>query len=160
MTAPADPTEFRRCCAKFATGICVAGVVTADGVPHGLTVNSFTSVSLDPPMILICLNHASGVIDWFRQSEHFGISILEEAQQGISGQFAQRGHDRFNGVAWHRGETGVPLLDNALGSMECRVSQMVRAGDHDVFIADVVRATTGSGRPLIYFDSGYRSVGP
>jgi flavin reductase (DIM6/NTAB) family NADH-FMN oxidoreductase RutF len=158
MTAFTDPNEFRRCCAQFATGVCVASVITPDGVPHGLTVNSFTSVSLDPPMILICLDHSSGVIEWFRQSAHFGISILEEAQRDTSGRFARRNHDRFEGVAWHRGGTGVPLLDNALGTLECRVSQMVRAGDHDVFIADVVGAEVSSGRPLIYFNSSYRSL--
>ena len=158
MTVLADPIDFRRCCAQFATGVCVAGVITPDGVPHGLTVNSFTSVSLDPPMILICLDHSSGVIDWFRQSEHFGISILEEAQRETSDRFARQGEDRFEGVAWHLGHTKVPLLDNALGSMECRVTQLVRAGDHDVFIAEVVRASLAGGRPLIYFNSGYRSI--
>src|SRR5690349_9317331 len=87
--------EFRRACGRFATGVTVATVIDRKGVPHGLTVSSFTSVSLDPPLILICLGHAVTVIDAFRGASHFGINVLEESQRDLSERFARRGFDRF-----------------------------------------------------------------
>src|SRR5579863_10176374 len=121
--APVTSEEFRRACGRFATGITIASVLDADGAPHGLTVNSFTSVSLDPPLILICLGHAVTTIDAFRSSTHFGISVLAEHQGAISDRFARKGHDRFDGLEWYRGESGVPLLAGALAAIECRVRQ-------------------------------------
>src|SRR5580698_6801835 len=105
---------FRRACSRFATGVAIAGAIDADGVPHGLTVSSFSSVSLDPPLISICLGHAIAAIDVFRQSRYFGLSILHENQRHISERFATRLDDRFESLAWWRGETGVPLIEGVL----------------------------------------------
>src|ERR1700679_1929950 len=94
--------EFRRACGRFATGVTIATVSDADGVPHGLTVSSFTSVSLDPPLVSICLGHAVSLLDTFRAANFFGINILAEKQEALSQHFARKGHDRFQGVAWTR----------------------------------------------------------
>jgi flavin reductase (DIM6/NTAB) family NADH-FMN oxidoreductase RutF len=153
-----DATEFKHACAQFATGVTIAGVRDASGTPHGLTVNSFTSVSLHPPLILICLGHEASVIEYFRAATHFGISVLEEEQKSLSDHFARKGHDRFDGVAWHPGKTGVPLLDGVLATVECSVEQRVRAGDHDLFIGEVRHIQVRPGRPLIYFASKYRAL--
>jgi flavin reductase (DIM6/NTAB) family NADH-FMN oxidoreductase RutF len=151
---------FRRACGRFATGVAVAGANDANGVPHGLTVNSFTSVSLDPPLILICLGHAVAAIDVFRRSRHFGLSILRENQRELSERFAQRLDDRFESLAWHLGETGVPLLDSVLATIECETRRVVAAGDHDIFIGEMVRATAHDGEPLLYFASEYGRLAP
>ena len=149
---------FRRACGRFATGITIATVLDAQGLPHGLTVNSFTSVSLDPPLISICLGHAVTMIDAFRESKYFGINILAESQQPLSDRFARKGCDRFEGIEWYRGETGAPLLPGVLAALECEQRQRFTAGDHDIFIGEMLKAEIGDGEPLIYFASRYRGL--
>jgi flavin reductase (DIM6/NTAB) family NADH-FMN oxidoreductase RutF len=146
---------FRTACGRFATGVAVAGAIDVNGVPHGLTVSSFSSVSLDPPLISICLGHAIAAIDVFRQSRHFGLSILRENQRPISERFATRIDDRFESIAWRRGETGVPLLDGVLATMECKIWHRAAAGDHDIFIGEMLRASVHDGAPLIHFTGDY-----
>ena len=150
--------EFRRACGRFATGVAIATVLDAQGVPHGLTVSSFTSVSLDPPLILICLGHAVTAIDAFRESKHFGINVLAEDQRDLSERFARKGFDRFDGLSWELGESGVPLIPGALAAMECAVEQRIASGDHDIFVGSMVRAEVREGKPLIYFGSEYRRL--
>jgi flavin reductase (DIM6/NTAB) family NADH-FMN oxidoreductase RutF len=157
--APVTSLEFRRACGRFANGVTIASVMDAQGTPHGLTVSSFTSVSLHPPLVLICLGHEVSVIDLFRASPYFGINVLSEDQQDLSERFARKGHDRFIGLEWHCGESGVPLLEGTLASIECAVEQRVTAGDHDIFVAEMVGAQARDGEPLIHFSGCYRRLG-
>jgi flavin reductase (DIM6/NTAB) family NADH-FMN oxidoreductase RutF len=150
--------EFRRACGRFATGVAIASAMDAHGIPHGLTVSSFTSVSLDPPLVLICLGHAVTSIEVFRKASHFGISVLGEDQRAVSERFARKGEGRFDGLEWHRGETGVPLLKRALAEIECAVERCIAAGDHDIFISEMVRGRTHKGKPLIHFASHYHRL--
>jgi len=156
--APVSSEEFRRACGRFATGVTVASVIDAQGAAHGLTVSSFTPVSLDPPLVAICLGRAVTTIDAFRQASHFGINILREEHRDLSQRFATRGHDRFNGVAWQRGATGVPLLDCALASLECEAYHRFTAGDHDILVGQVVGTRVEEGTPLVHFASRYRRL--
>ena len=156
--APVTSGEFRRACGRFATGVTIASVLDGEGTPHGLTVSSFVSVSLDPPLVLICLGHAVSVIDIFRASPYFGINVLAANQRELSERFARKGYDRFNGLAWERGETGVPLLPGVLAAIECAVERRVTAGDHDIFVAQMVAARVSNGEPLIHFASRYRCL--
>lgn len=156
--SPVSADDFRRACGRFATGVCVATVLDAQGMPHGLTVSSFTSVSLEPPLVLICLGHAVTVIDCFRAAKYFGINILADSQQHLSERFARKGMDRFNGLAWESGLSGVPLLPGALASLECEVEQRVTSGDHDIFVAKMVRTVIGQGNPLLHFEGRYRGL--
>jgi flavin reductase (DIM6/NTAB) family NADH-FMN oxidoreductase RutF len=155
---PVSSEEFRRACARFATGVAIAGVVDPGGVPYGLTVNSFSSVSLDPPLILICLGHAVAAIDVFREAPSFGLSLLRAGQRDLSERFAAPGDSRFESVAWRLGETGAPLLDGALAQIECVSVRRVSVGDHDIFIGEMVAASVEEGEPLIYYGSTYREL--
>jgi flavin reductase (DIM6/NTAB) family NADH-FMN oxidoreductase RutF len=155
---PVTSDQFRRACGRFATGVTIASVLDFSGTPHGLTVNSFSSVSLDPPLILICLGHAVTNIEDFRAAEYFGISVLSEEQRDLSERFAEKGHDRFNGTPWHSGKTGVPLLDNTLAEIECAVHHRFTAGDHDILVGEMVAARVADGEPLIYYASRYRKL--
>jgi flavin reductase (DIM6/NTAB) family NADH-FMN oxidoreductase RutF len=157
-SAPVTPEQFRRACGRFATGVAVASAMDPEGTPHGLTVSSFTSVSLSPPMVLICLGHAVTSIDIFRASRHFGLSVLFDHQREISDRFARKGEDRFDGLRWEAGATGVPLLTDVLAQMECEVERRVAAGDHDIFIGRMLRARIAEGEPLIYFAGQYRGL--
>src|SRR5262245_8127012 len=130
--------EFRRTCGRFATGITIATALDSEGAPHGLTVSSLTSVSLTPPLILICLGHAVTVIDVFRGAKAFGINVLSSQQRHLSDRFARKGQDRFDGLEWERGESGIPLIPGCLATMECLVHQVFTAGDHDILVGLMV----------------------
>lgn len=152
-TISLSPDLFRRACSKFATGIAVA--TTYDGQPHGLTVNSFTSVSLDPPLILFCIDQAANILSIFKRASHFAINILESDQEATSSAFAFRGEDRFEGVSWRPGVEMIPILEGTLATLECRTHKVVEAGDHTIFVGEVLTASVGVGEPLLYFDSRY-----
>jgi flavin reductase (DIM6/NTAB) family NADH-FMN oxidoreductase RutF len=107
---------------------------------------------------LICLGHAIAAIDVFREARYFGLSILRENQRQISERFAMRIDDRFESLAWRLGETGVPLLEGALATMQCETRHTVAAGDHDIFIGEMVRASAEEGKPLLYFASEYAGL--
>jgi flavin reductase (DIM6/NTAB) family NADH-FMN oxidoreductase RutF len=153
-----DGAQFRRACGRFPTGVAIASVLDDRGTPRGLTVSSFTSVSLDPPLILICLGHQVTEIDAFRASAHFGINVLAEGQRDFAERFSRKGQDRFDGLKWRRGKTGVPILAGVLAAIECAVRQRITAGDHDIFVGEMVRARVAHGTPLIHFASHYRRL--
>lgn len=150
--------EFRQACAKFATGVAVITAVDREGAPQGMTVNSFTSVSLDPPLVLVCIERQATILPLLTPGAHFGISVLSEQQKQLSVQFSQKG-DRFNGVAWLTGLTGVPLLRGAIATFECKIVRLVEAGDHAIVLGEPVHLATSEGNPLLYFDSRYRILG-
>ena len=150
--------EFRRACGRFATGVAIASVVDESAMAHGLTVSSFTSVSLNPPLLLICLGHEVTMIEAFRRASHFGINILREQDQELSQRFATKGLDKFNGIAWRRGQTGVPLIDCALTTIECETHQRITSGDHDILVGRVVATRVEDGAPLIYYASRYQKL--
>jgi flavin reductase (DIM6/NTAB) family NADH-FMN oxidoreductase RutF len=153
-----DKSEFCRTCAKFPTGVTVVTVLDRDGSPHGMTASSFTSVSLDPPLVLVCVDHRSNVLEHLRQCDHLAINVLNETQQELSIRFARRGEDRFDRIEWYPGQNDVPLIAGAIASFECAIHRMVDAGDHTIFIAEVLDVRYREGRPLVYYGSGYHKL--
>ncbi len=151
--------DFRRACARFATGVCVLTTCTPDGRPHGLTVNSFTSLSLDPPLVMAAIARSSGQLPGFESSGFFAVNILTEEQRPLSNRFARPEQGRFSGAPWSPGTTGSPVFEETLGVIECRTVQWLDAGDHRVLVGQAVAAVVRQGRPLLYFESGYASLG-
>jgi flavin reductase (DIM6/NTAB) family NADH-FMN oxidoreductase RutF len=158
MSSVVDSVSFRRACSRFATGITIATVMAADGTPQGFTANSFTSVSADPPLVLICIDRRANVLPHFSEAEYFAINVLSVEQKELSMRFAARGQDRFSGVEWRPGAGQVPLLDGSLAQFECARRQVWEAGDHLVFLGEVVMARHNDGAPLLYYASGYREL--
>lgn len=154
-----EKQQFRRICGKFASGITVVTVRDAHGVGHGMTANSFTSVSLTPPLVLVCVDHRARILEHLRIGEHFGINILSAGQKHLSDRFAGSSQDRFKGVSWYPGHTGVPLLADVLATIECARVKLVTAGDHDIVIGEVLHADCQDGEPLVFYSSQYRSLG-
>jgi flavin reductase (DIM6/NTAB) family NADH-FMN oxidoreductase RutF len=150
--------QFRRICGKFASGITVVTVQDASGASHGMTANSFTSVSLTPPLVLVCVDRNAIILEHFRSSPYFGINILSAGQRQLSDQFAGRGYDRFQGVEWYAGQTGVPLLPDVLATIECSRWDLVTAGDHDIVIGEVLHANCQDGDPLVFYSSQYHRI--
>src|SRR5579862_3717242 len=138
--ATIEQHHFRRVCSKYATGITILTVLDARGAPQGMTVNSFTSVSLSPPLVLVCIDRQTSILSHFDMGTPFAINVLDEGQKELSNCFASSGRDRFEGVAWRPGVTGAPLFPETLATLECAVSQMVEAGDHVVVIGEALHA--------------------
>ena len=149
--APVSSEEFRRACGRFATGVTIASVLDRQGTPHGLTVSSFTSVSLDPPLVLICLGHAVTIIDAFRAASHFGINVLAEDQRALSERFARKGHDRFDGVSGIAARPACRCCRTSLADhrMRRRTSAFT-AGDHDIFVGEMVRIARSKRRRVLW----------
>jgi flavin reductase (DIM6/NTAB) family NADH-FMN oxidoreductase RutF len=153
------PEEFRKACSRYATGITVATVTSPEGKPEGLTVNSFTSVSLEPPLILVCIAKTATAYPSFQAAKAFVVNILKEDQIDLSQHFASSKTQRFDGVAWQAGMHGAPVLDGVLAVLECAMHGSFDAGDHTVFLGLVERAESHDGPALLYFASAYRKLG-
>jgi flavin reductase (DIM6/NTAB) family NADH-FMN oxidoreductase RutF len=143
----------------FPTGVAVVTTLAPDGAPHGLTMNSFCSLSLDPPLVMVAIARDCVFLRFFELSEHFAVNILTDAQRDLSNRFAQLPEGRFAGVAWRNGVAGSPLIDGSLAVIECRTVQVMDAGDHRVLIGEAVAVEVGEGRPLVFFGSGYAGLG-
>jgi flavin reductase (DIM6/NTAB) family NADH-FMN oxidoreductase RutF len=147
-----DPRDFRATLARFATGITIV-TTRAGGEVHGITVNAFMSVSLDPPLVLVSIDRAANANRLLRESGRYGVSILSQGQDAYSTHFAGRVRPdlevRFTDVG------GVPLIAGALAHLVCRIVQTVEAGDHTLFIGEVEHLAHRDGRPLVYFGGRY-----
>lgn len=154
-----DSDTFRSVLGRFASGVSIVTARDDAGGDHGMTVSAFASVSLEPPLILVCVDHAASMHDLLLEHPRFGISVLSSEQEAYSRRFAtDPDTGRFDGIAYSRGDSGVVLLDNALAHIECKVVQHHDAGDHTIFIAEVERAEPRHGRPLLYYRGGYAQL--
>lgn len=154
-----DPLLLRRAFGSFATGITIVTTTDAEGRPVGLTANSFTSVSLEPPLVLFCLDRNSSSLPHFQRAGAFGINVLSSGQQELSSRFVKRGEDRFNGVSWALQESGVPVIEGAAATFECELHTTHDGGDHLVFIGRVRRFDCDAQcDPLLYFQGRYRHI--
>jgi flavin reductase (DIM6/NTAB) family NADH-FMN oxidoreductase RutF len=151
-----SPDTFRSVLGRFASGITIVTARDAGGEDHGMTVSAFCSLSLQPPLVLLCVDAAASMHDLLLGHPHFGISILSSGQEAYSRRFADEEEpDPFDGIAYTRGEHGAALFDDALGHLECHVVRHHDAGDHTLFVAEVDRAEPRDGRPLLYYRGGY-----
>ena len=154
---PIDDGHFRLALSHFASGVTV--VTTAhEGQLYGMTVASFASLSLHPPLVLVCIERSVKTHDAIAAAGKYGVSILSSAQADISAKFASRSDDKFNGVELVEGDLDVPLIKNALTAIECRLYDRLPGGDHTIFIGEVMKIHTTEGDPLLYFRSGYREM--
>jgi flavin reductase (DIM6/NTAB) family NADH-FMN oxidoreductase RutF len=136
-TASFDGRAFRRACGQFLSGVTIVTTTDAHAAPVGVTVNSFTSVSLDPPLVLVCLDKRLGSYTAFRSNPALAIHVLASDAARLSSRFARRGADKFGGLAWRHGRAGVPVLAEYLALFECTVVQAVDAGDHTLLLSRV-----------------------
>ncbi len=154
-----DSDTFRSVLGRFASGVTIVTTRDESGTDHGMTVSAFCSVSLDPPLVLVCVDHSASTDGLLKAHGRFGISILSSSQEPYSRRFAaEPDTGRFDGIAYSRGDSGVVLLDEALAHIECRVIEHHHAGDHTIFIAEVERAEPRDGRPLLYYRGGYAQL--
>ena len=155
-----DPRAFRTALGSFVTGVTIVTTRDRDGVDTGLTANSFNSVSLDPPLILWSLALNATTLPAFRDAEWWAVHILAAEQESLSGQFAQKGNDRFAGVAITRGPGCIPLLEGCAARFICRTAFEYEGGDHAIFVGHVTEFDHGGGLPLVYHGGRYSRVLP
>ena len=150
-----DPETFRTVLGRFATGVTVVTIRDGAGRDHGMTVSAFSSVSLVPPLVMVCIGHASDMYPFLSGVDRFGASILSASQEVLSRRFSEAIADRFEGVAHRRGSSGVALLDDAIATLECTIVARHPAGDHTIVVGRVEHGTAGDAAPLLYYRSGY-----
>jgi len=147
--------QFRQVLGHFATGVTVVTTTNGDGRPTGLTASAFTSVSLDPPLVLVCVDHKSQSYPALLERGRFVVNVLTTQHQDVSRRFATSRLDKFDGVPHRIGALGLPLLDGALAQLECVTVGTHVEGDHTILVGRVERAHLGSGEPLVYYRGRY-----
>jgi flavin reductase (DIM6/NTAB) family NADH-FMN oxidoreductase RutF len=150
--------DFRRVLGHFATGVTIVTTCDADCRPTGLTASAFSSVSLDPPLVLICVDHKSQSYPALREAGRFAINFLHHEHEPISRRFASTRLDKFDGVAFRLGALGLPLIDGALAQLECQTVSAHVEGDHTIFVGRVESANVGEGEPLLYYRGRYHRL--
>jgi flavin reductase (DIM6/NTAB) family NADH-FMN oxidoreductase RutF len=146
---PIEKNELRRVMGHFATGVTIITTVSATGQIHGLTANAFTSVSLEPPLLLISVDKKAESYPSFEESD---------SQEALSRKFAVTGTDKFTGVAYRAGGNGAPILYGVIGHIECRLYATYDGGDHTLYLGEIIEAETREGKPLLFYRGGYRAL--
>lgn len=155
-----DPRRLRQALGRFATGVTIITTRTPDGKYEGLTANSFSTVSLDPPLILWSLRLAAPSLEGFRSAGHFVVNVLCRDQSELSRHFATPRHDKFEEIDFSHGVADCPVIAGSLAVFECRTDQMIEGGDHVIFIGRVVKAHDREGEPLIFAGGRYGTHAP
>lgn len=150
--------DFRAALSRFASGVTVVTTKDANDRFHGITVSAFASVSLEPPMILVCIDKNTGSHDAFHKSEFFVVNVLAEGQEELSNRFAASISDKFDGARYRLGIGEIPVLEDAFVTLECRLAYAHEGGDHTIFVGLVERSNVEDKNPLVYWHSDYRKL--
>jgi flavin reductase len=151
-----EPAEFRRIMARLATGVTVVAAAGPDGSVRGLTASAVASVSLDPPLVLACVDRKSDTHDCIERAGAFAVNVLGEGDEVVARRFADLpAEEKFDGLRFRTEITGAPVLEGALGWVDCRLWASYDGGDHTIFVGEVVSGDAGAGSPLLHFCGGY-----
>jgi flavin reductase (DIM6/NTAB) family NADH-FMN oxidoreductase RutF len=153
-----DPDLFRAVLGRFASGITVITVRDREGRDHGMTVSAFSSLSLDPPLVLVCVGHDASMAQALAGASHVGVNILAHGQEALSRRFAGKYDDRFEEIGYTHGPSGVPILDDVLAWIDGKIVARHDAGDHVIVVLAVEHGEARDGRPLLYYRGGYAQL--
>jgi flavin reductase (DIM6/NTAB) family NADH-FMN oxidoreductase RutF len=153
-----DAAQFRQLLGRFATGVTILTVTSADGRPLGMTANSLASVSLYPPLISVCVDHEAEMHAAILRVDQFVINVLSSSQETLARRFADKHEDRFEGVGYHMTPDGLIMLGGALAHIECQRHAEYPGGDHTIVVGRVIGGSTSKGRPLLYYRGGYAAI--
>ena len=154
-----DQDEFRSVLGRFATGVTVVTVADKQGRDYGMTVTAFSSLSLEPPLVLVCIDHDASILPALTSASHFVVNVLAAHQEAIARRFSvPDAEQRFEGLGFTRGQTGPAVLEDVLASIECRVVQSVVSGDHTIFMGEAEAANVRQDTPLLYYRGGYSQL--
>lgn len=150
-----DPAHFKNALGRFASGVTVITTHDVDGRDHGMTLSAFSSLSLDPPLVLVCIGDAASIAGTMANAGFFAVNILAADQEPLSRRFSAKDEDRFENIAMTRGANGLPLLDGALAHVQCRITARHPGGDHTIVVGEVIETASREGDPLLYVRGGY-----
>jgi len=153
-----DPATFRSVLGRFATGVTIVTARDAHGRDHGMTVSAFASVSLEPPLVLCCIERRTEMHEVLTTATQFAVNFLSSSQESLSRRFAEQLDDRFDGVGYGRGITGTVLLEGILAYLECDLAARYDGGDHTIVVGEVIAAAAHDERPLLYYRGGYAQL--
>jgi flavin reductase (DIM6/NTAB) family NADH-FMN oxidoreductase RutF len=153
-----DPDTFRSALGRFASGVTVVTSRDDGGRDHGLTVSAFCSLSLAPPLVLVCIDREASLHPVLKEASTFAVNILSAGQEAIARRFAAPETDRFDGIGYVRGTNGAPILDDVLAYLECRKMTVTPGGDHTIVVGEVEHAELRSSGPLLYYRGGYAQL--
>jgi flavin reductase (DIM6/NTAB) family NADH-FMN oxidoreductase RutF len=153
-----DKDSFRKVLSHFAAGVTVVTTLDDERRPHGLTATAFSSVSLDPPLVLVCVDKKAETYRMFEPAGVFAVNFLSLEQRDVSQRFAKHGGDKFTGLSWRPGGLGAPILHGTIGHVECRIKHWYDAGDHTIMVGEIETADSLDGEPLLHFRHAYRRV--
>jgi flavin reductase (DIM6/NTAB) family NADH-FMN oxidoreductase RutF len=156
---PIEKNQLRQVMGHFATGVTVITTLNKAGQIQGLTANAFTSVSLEPPLLLISVDKKAESWPAFEESKVFTVNILADHQEALSRKFAVSGANKFEGVAYRIGANRAPILEGALAYIECTLWAAYEGGDHSIYLGEIQQAEIREGKPLVFFRGGYRALG-
>jgi flavin reductase (DIM6/NTAB) family NADH-FMN oxidoreductase RutF len=155
---PIDKAAFRHALGHFAAGVTVVTTRGADGQPYGLTATAFSSLSLVPPLVLVCIDKKSESFPRFEESDCFAVNFLALGSRDVSQRFATSGGDKFSGIAHRTAATGAPVLEEALGFVDCRTVQRHQGCDHVIYVGEVEATEVTDAEPLLHFHGAYRKL--
>ena len=155
MSDRTDARHLRHALARFVTGVAVVTAAGPQGAPLGLTINSFSSVSLEPPLVLVCIGHEASLAAPLERTQHFAVNVLAAEQEAAAHTFAATDVDRFGGFMFELGVGDVPILAGSHAHVECRVHARHPAGDHTIIVGEVLHGATADGEPLLYYHGRY-----
>jgi flavin reductase (DIM6/NTAB) family NADH-FMN oxidoreductase RutF len=154
-----DPSQFRQLLGHFATGVTILTTKTPEGRPLGMTANSLSSVSLNPPLISVCVDREAEMHAVILQTQEFVVNVLASPQEALARRFSDKHEDRFDGIGYHPSPEGLILLDGVLAHIVCERQATYSAGDHTLVLGHVIGGATRDGRPLLYYRGGYAALG-
>ncbi len=153
-----DHDAFRAVMGRFASGVTVVTSIDADGNDEGMTVSAFCSLSLDPPMVLFCVDRTASMFDSLATAPGFIVNILSDGQEPLARRFSGPDPNRFDGIGYTHGPSGPVILDDILGYLECKRVAAYDGGDHSIYVGEVEAAEARDGRPLLYYRGGYAQL--
>jgi flavin reductase len=156
-----ESAEFRRILGHWTTGVAIVATATTDGQPRGLTANAVASVSLEPPLVLVCVERGADTHDSIRAAGCFSVSVLPQTAERTARRFAgTEAEAKFDGVAYRTEVTGAPILDEALAWVDCSLRSTHDGGDHSIFVGEVMAGDAAEGDPLVFYRGGYHRLVP
>lgn len=156
---PVEKTEFRAVMGHFAAGVTVVTSKFADGQIGGITVTAFTSLSLEPPLILVCIDKRAKIHDHLEVGRALAVNMLAQDQEVVSRRFASSAPEQFREIGYHEGITGAPLIQGTIAAIECKIIDALPGGDHTILVGEVEATHVHEGKPLLYFRGGYSQLG-
>lgn len=156
---PVEKAEFRRALGHFAAGVTVVTSKLADGRLAGITVTAFTSLSLDPPLVLVCIDKRARIHDHLQLGGNYAVNMLAQDQELVSRTFASGDPEPFREIGYREGLLGAPLIQGAIAVVECRIVERLAGGDHTIIVGEVEATDVREGKPLLYFRGGYAQLG-